>query len=258
VLPPKKFVTFSERDSRSIEAAYQHLADEYDDPSKELRSRGEDDAPGRKMNTSINEAGNDENAGGIIRVPVQEDWLFDVDILERELSPVYWLGPIYSVRRGSWFFQEGSTLRPCDENLAAQLEEGYLKVKPFRYPKVPEKPSSRPISIKPGEDPKSLALAGAFGRNRAGSGEVTPRASIENLRAANQQALDDTTNVLKDVPVPQHQPQTHRLFGTYMNSIVTYENASVAWLSADSLMSRVCKSPVSQSFTPPMCRFRSL
>jgi hypothetical protein len=40
------------------------------------------------MNTSISEAGNDENAGGIIQVPVQEDWLFDVDILERELSPV--------------------------------------------------------------------------------------------------------------------------------------------------------------------------
>ena len=27
------------------------------------------------------------------------------------------------VRRGTWFFQEGSQLRPCEENLAAQLEE---------------------------------------------------------------------------------------------------------------------------------------
>jgi hypothetical protein len=131
-------------------------------------------------------------------------------------------------------------LRPCEESLANQLEEGFLKVKPFRYPKAPEKPSSRPTSMKPGEDLKSLALSGAFGRNRAGSGEVTPKASIENLKAANQQTLD-TTNVLKDNPVLQHQPQTHRLFGSYMNSIVTYENSSVAWLSADSLMSRVCR-----------------
>lgn len=147
------------------------------------------------------------------------------------------------MRRGSWFFQEGSTLRPCDENLAAQLEEGYLKVKPFRYPDAPEKPASRPISIKPGEDPKSLALSETFGRKHAGSGEVTPKASLENLEITNQQHLDNATKVLKDVPTPPpHQPQTYRLFGTYMNSIVTYENSSVAWLSADSLMSRVSSS----------------
>jgi hypothetical protein len=132
--------------------------------------------------------------------------------------------------------------------LAGQLEEGYLKIKPFRYPKASDKPSSRPTSMKPGEDPKSLALSGAFSRNRSASGEVTPKASLENLRAANQQALDDTTNVLKEIPVPQHQPQTHRLFGTYMNSIVTYENSSVAWLSADSLMSRVSSSGMPQLF----------
>ncbi len=95
-------MTFSEHDSRSIEAAYQRLADEHDDPSNDLRSRGEDDAngsqsspaSGKKINTSINEAGNAEDAGGIVRIPVQEDYLFDVDILERELAPVYWLGPV--------------------------------------------------------------------------------------------------------------------------------------------------------------------
>lgn len=141
---PKKFITFSVHDSRSIETAYQKLADEYDDPGRELRQKGEDytsgsqspSTPGRKTNTSIDEAGLDANAGGKVRVPVQEDFLFDVDIEQRELSPLYWLGPIYEVRRGSWFYQEGSTLRPCEENLAYQLEEGYLKVMPFRYPKV--------------------------------------------------------------------------------------------------------------------------
>lgn len=113
------------------------------------------------------------------------------------------------------------------------------QVKPFRYPKAAEKSSSRPTSIQLGEDPKSLALSGAFGRGRANSGEVTPKASLENLKAANQQ-VDDATNNLKDAPA--HQPQTYRLFGAYMNSIVTYENSSVAWLSVDSLMSRVSSS----------------
>lgn len=115
-------------------------------------------------------------------------------------------------------------------------------MKPFRYPQAPEKSSSRPPSLKPGEDPKSLANSGAFGRKRTGSGEVTPRASAENLR---QQARDQTLNSPKDPPL--YQPQTYRLFGTYMNSIVTYQDSTVAFLSTDNLMSRV-SSTVYQRF----------
>ncbi|KAJ5041063.1 uncharacterized protein L3040_005619 [Drepanopeziza brunnea f. sp. 'multigermtubi'] len=242
---PKKFVLFSAHDSRSIETAYQKLADEYDDPRRETRHKGDDygsagqspNTPGRKSNTSIDEAGTEAPAGGKFRVPVQEDFLFDVDIEQRELSPLYWLGPIYEVRRGSWFYQEGSTLRPCEENLAQQLEEGYLKIMPFRYPRAPEK------LPKAGEDPRSLAVSGAFGRGRAGSGELTPKASAENLKAANQQALDDAANKLKDIPAPSpHQPQSYRLFGTFMNTIVTYQDSTVAWLSTDSIMARVSSS----------------
>jgi hypothetical protein len=40
-----------------------------------------------------------------VKVPVNEDYLFDVDIERRELAPTYWLGPVYDVRRGTWFFQ---------------------------------------------------------------------------------------------------------------------------------------------------------
>lgn len=29
----------------------------------------------------------------------------------------------FEVRRGTWFINEGSSLKPCEENLAAQLEE---------------------------------------------------------------------------------------------------------------------------------------
>lgn len=28
-------------------------------------------------------------------VPVNEDYLFDVNIAQRELAPIYWLGPVY-------------------------------------------------------------------------------------------------------------------------------------------------------------------
>ncbi|KAG4419810.1 hypothetical protein IFR04_007029 [Cadophora malorum] len=204
---PKKFVTFSLHDSRSIESAYQKLADEYDDPNRDVRQKGEDDtsgsqspsSSGKQPNTSIDEAGQDTHAGGKVKVPVQEDFLFDVDIEQRELSPVYWLGPIYEATEKS--------------------------------------------NIRTGDEPRSLALSGAFNRSRAGSGEITPKASTENLRAANQQALDDATHKMKDAPPPNtHQPQSYRLFGTYMNSIVTYQDSTVAWLSVDSIMSRVSSS----------------
>jgi hypothetical protein len=215
---PKKFVTFSAHDSRAIETAYQKLADE----RRGGGSGGKGDRPGKSIgrgsNTSLNAPGQDEQSG--VKVPVHEDFLFDVDIENRELAPVYWLGPIFEVKRGSWFYEDG---RLCDENLASQLEEGYLKTKPFRYPQASEKSSSRPLSLKPEDDPMSLAKFGAFGRNRAGSGELTPKPSAENLK---QQAQDETLNSPKDSP--SHQPQTHRLFGTYMNSIVTYQDSTVA------------------------------
>jgi hypothetical protein len=37
------------------------------------------------------------------------------------------IGPVYEVRRGTWFIQDGSSLKPCEENLATQLEDhGHL------------------------------------------------------------------------------------------------------------------------------------
>ncbi|KAF4636995.1 hypothetical protein G7Y89_g1091 [Cudoniella acicularis] len=232
---PKKFVAFSSHDSRAIEAAYQKLADEYHDTSGETRRRGGDNyngakSTGRHSNASLNSTSQDESAG--TKVPVHEDYLFDVHIEQRELVPAYWLGPIFQVVRGTWFYDDG---KPCDENLASQLEQGYIKVKPFRYPLAPEKSSSRPASLKPGEEPKSLAASGAFGRNRAGSGEVTPRSSMENLK---NQSPDDAAEPSREAS-PSQPPKTYRLFGTYMNSIVTYQDSSIAWLSVDSIMSRM-------------------
>ncbi|KAK8049352.1 hypothetical protein PG994_011082 [Apiospora phragmitis] len=202
---PKKFVAFTKNDSRSIEGAYQKLLEDVEDRRERHTSK-------KRANASQP----DPRQG--IRVPVNEDFLFDVDIEVRELAPVYWLGPVYEVRRGSWFYQEGSTLRPCEENLAAQLEEGYLKVKPWTHPKSP--------------------------RSRSNSGtrkDVTPKASVDNLRAAaatgGSQA--ESSQKLISSQTTAHQPQTYRLFGTYMNSIVTYQDSTTAWLSSESMLSWV-------------------
>ncbi|KAI1875608.1 uncharacterized protein JN550_001894 [Neoarthrinium moseri] len=232
-IAPKKFVAFSNNDSRSIEAAYQKLLEELEEGrgkgaairharSNSLRLRSA--SGGSNPNSSLD--GDADSQRQSVKVPVNEDFLFDVDIEQRELAPVYWLGPIYDVRRGSWFYQEGSTLRPCEENLASQLEEGYLKTKPWTYPETRSR------------------------SNSAAKQDITPKASKENLKAT---ALAQASDLAKTKPtqtptLAQHQPQTYRLFGTYMNSIATYQDSTTAWLSTDSVLSWVT-STVYQRFS---------
>ncbi|RAQ48801.1 DDHD domain protein [Aspergillus flavus] len=173
--PPKKFVPFSVKDSQAIEIAFQNIA---------AVEGGKDE---NKPNEGIGEAQE------LTKVPVNEDYLFDVDVERRELSPAYWIGPVYEVRRGTWFVQDGSTIKPCEENLATQLEEGYLKVKPWRFEEV--------------EEPSTLR--------------------------------DRTENAGHMTHVPANSLYTYRLFGAYMNSLVTYQDSSTALLTNDDFMSRV-------------------
>ncbi|KAL6239168.1 hypothetical protein BDW75DRAFT_236623 [Aspergillus navahoensis] len=178
---PKKFVPFNVKDSQAIEHAFQYMC------NAELeREQGHSPQPVE-----------DEP----VKVPVNEDYLFDVDISRRELTPAYWIGPVYEVRRGTWFFQEGSTIKPCEENLAAQLEEGYLKVKPWRSADTSEHTS-------------------------------------QTLPTANGREQESTGNLSS---VPAVEARKHRLFGSYMNSTVTYQDSTTALLTSDDFMSRVSK-----------------
>ncbi|KZL87030.1 ddhd domain-containing protein, partial [Colletotrichum incanum] len=222
---PKKFLPFSKLDSRAIEAAYQRLLEDSEKRRGE-RSLRNISAGSRRGRTNTDEESThsslETSPEGAqtpkTRVPVNEDYLFDVDIENRELAPVYWLGPVYEVRRGTWFYDEGSSLRPCEENLASQLEEGYLKVKPWTYPKPRIRSDSKNKDVK--------------------NKDVTPKASVENLKAA-----ASTTPTMENTKLPgpqnQHQPSSHRLFGAWMNSIATYQDANTAWLTSDSMLSWV-------------------
>ncbi|KIX03643.1 uncharacterized protein Z518_07196 [Rhinocladiella mackenziei CBS 650.93] len=182
---PKKFVPFSSTDSQAIEKAYQSLDDE-----------------NRSQADSLGISGT--------KVPVNEDFLFDVHIEKRELEPAYWLGPVYEIRRGSWFYADSSPLKPCDENLANQLEEGYLKLAPWRKasiisPRSTSQPRSRPDSV---------VMDGSSGRS---PGNAPP-------------SQDDSQS---------SAPNTYRLFGAHMNTTVTYQDATVAYLSSDDFISRM-------------------
>jgi hypothetical protein len=240
--PPKKFVTFSERDSRSIEAAYQRLVEDYEDNGRPLsRNEGRisEEAAGKKENTSIEDDENEESLEDekkTVKVPVNEDFLFDVDIEHRELAPAYWLGPIYEVRRGTWFYQEGTTLRPCEEKLSAQLEEGYLKVKPFRYPKFQGKAGSKSESTEPSAESEA---GSSKAPEDSKAKDITPKLSKPNLQAEAKSSEVKTNDAKEVTQEATHQPETYRLFGSFMNSIVTYENDTVAWLVTDGIMSLV-------------------
>ncbi|KAI9470102.1 MAG: DDHD domain-containing protein [Benjaminiella poitrasii] len=64
-------------------------------------------------------------------VPVNEDYLFEVDVGKRQISPVYWEGPVFEVRRATWFMQMDGVWLPCEEALGNQIEQGYQKHQPY-------------------------------------------------------------------------------------------------------------------------------
>ncbi|KAM3486846.1 hypothetical protein MY3957_009703 [Beauveria namnaoensis] len=195
---PKKFSAFSTADSRRIELQYQSLIE----ADEERRS-------GKGSKASPQCSASDSTSKDAC-VPVNEDFLFDVSIKRRELCPVYWLGPVYEVRRGTWFFQDGSSLRPCEENLAAQLEEGYLKMKAWSEPEKRVKSKQDSVCSTARENGVPVVVAGSS------SGP--------------------------EVEAKQVKLKTHRLFGTYKNNTVTYEDSSTAWLVSDGVLSWVATS----------------
>lgn len=237
---PKKYAAFSITDSKAIEAVFQKLLEEDDragdsKPNPQLGDRSLQDS---KLASSDGKSNTNFNEGKTNRVPVNEDYLFDVDVEARELAPAYWLGPVYDVRRGTWFYQDGSTQRPCDENLAAQLEEGYLKLKPWRFPasQPAQKPRSasqprRPTSWAPGQAREEVVKLPA-------STSLTPQASSGDLRTrVNEQAANQTENT--ETAQMDHPQNTYRLFGAHMNSVVTYQDSTTAWLLTDDFLSRM-------------------
>lgn len=229
----KKWIPFSTSDSNAIEAAFQKTADEAD--AAEIRKSVTTPATPDKEGTTAKVT--------TTKVPVNEDYLFDVEIETRELAPSYWLGPVYDVKRGTWFTTDGEAV---DESLATQLEEGYLKVKPWRFGKPDEKrsasqPRTRPLSMGPAVGDDYRKELGRLNRDST-SNPVTPKTSFDSLRKeANKQQADvkpDGTPTTS-APPPPESSRTHRLFGAHMNSTVTYQDENTAWHLTDDMWSRM-------------------
>jgi hypothetical protein len=79
--------------------------------------------------------------------------------------------------------------------------------------------------------------------NSAAKSNITPKASKENMKTAAAASQSDAATKPPSGPAGvQHQPQTYRLFGAYMNSVVTYQDSVTAWLSTDTVLSWVTSS----------------
>ena len=104
---PKKFTAFSSSDSWRLEARYQKLLEAAED-SHELEvgdshTKALHTAGSRKdKSTGKTSTQTSPVAKSASRVRVNEDFLFDVDIEDRELGPIYWLGPTYEGRLSSY------------------------------------------------------------------------------------------------------------------------------------------------------------
>ncbi|KAF4536275.1 DDHD domain-containing protein [Lasiodiplodia theobromae] len=237
---PKKWNPFSAGDSRALEATFQKICDEAEEAERKKlhgqeSSQKEEPRQWQIKERNIRWERSELNGELKAKVPVNEDFLFDVDVEERELAPAYWIGAVYEVRRGTWFFQESTTfLRPCDENLANQLEEGYIKIKPWRFanlerPRSASQPKSRPTSLPPGEDPNKTV------KGISRSATVASTSGDSGPESAPESAAPEP----KDAPAPPEPPKTHRLFGAHMNSVVTYQDSTTAWLLTDDFLSRM-------------------
>ncbi|SCV03475.1 LAME_0H10726g1_1 [Lachancea meyersii CBS 8951] len=88
---PSKFIPFSRDDSTRLERMFQLASSRSDHEISKFQA-----------------------------VPVNEDYLFEVDLTKREMKPAYWEGPTYQVRRGLWFNSERLPIR---EDLASELEK---------------------------------------------------------------------------------------------------------------------------------------
>ncbi|KAH6568181.1 hypothetical protein BASA60_008753 [Batrachochytrium salamandrivorans] len=121
--PAAQWAPLSMRDSIAIEAIYQQLVKKSSTKSSSRNINGL--SPTRSKERSEPSRENCIIGG--------EDNLYEIDVGNREIYPVFWAGPTYDIRRGTWFSLSGigSTYQPCDENLSRQLEDGYRKYTPW-------------------------------------------------------------------------------------------------------------------------------
>ncbi|KAI8621229.1 DDHD domain-containing protein [Chytriomyces sp. MP71] len=207
---PLLWTAFSKRDSARIEEAFQLLA---------LAAAAAKEAAASSDPIAI-------PASASTKVLVNEDFLYEVDVAKREVYPVYWYGPVYDIRRGTWFTSPDNTkFIPCDDNLAKQLEDGYKKHKPWKE----FADSISTLSNVPSPVPSTSVLTHLSSTDSAPptiDGSSSPKPTL--------------------TPPPPTSTSTKTelkwaLFGPYMNSHVLYTEKRSAHIVNDNVSAKVAR-----------------
>lgn len=114
--------------------------------------------------------------------------------------------------------------------------QGYLKVKPW---------ITRSTCYDDLACTKANVVIIATSSVRETSPLATPRSSHDQPRGHNSTADIKQPEKSSASAAPGHsssQPQSYRLFGTYMNSVVTFQDGNTAWLSSEGMISWVTSS----------------
>ncbi|KAJ3116980.1 hypothetical protein HK100_000917 [Physocladia obscura] len=166
-------------------------------------------------------------------VLVHEDFLFEVDVLKREIYPVYWHGPTFHVQRGTWFItpDNGTKFTPCDDNLSKQLEDGYKKFKPWlQY---------SPPLVNPSQSPTNSTIIILKSNEAINTATVSSATSNQLPAFLSASPSEKPPNVYK----PE---QKWALFGPYMNSHVVYTEKRAGVIISDQLGSKLARAVMSQ------------
>ncbi|KAI8985203.1 DDHD domain-containing protein [Pilobolus umbonatus] len=178
-----KWVPFSQRDSAALEKAYQN---------DDVRAK----------------------------VAVNEDHLFEVDVSQRTISPVYWEGPTYEVRRATWFMQTDGWI-PCEENLSEQIELGYYKHRPFEA---------------------SMTVSSSMTTE-----EDTLQAPSSTQKLSTSPKEDTVLSEEKKEAIPKQSTDKHwNLLGPYLGQYIVYANKTNAWLLSNTTSSKFAKSIITR------------
>lgn len=129
----KGWESFSVKDSRSLEAAWKTWTQQKGG-NVELPSLPDTDGKVQagEVKDSIQswEAADPDAEQAPHKVAVGVDHLYDADISDFSMSPVFWKGPKLRITRASWFF-ESNKLTPCSTALAAELESHFQTLRPW-------------------------------------------------------------------------------------------------------------------------------
>ncbi|KAJ3116307.1 hypothetical protein HK098_006624, partial [Nowakowskiella sp. JEL0407] len=186
----------------------------------------------------------------LINVAVNEDLLYQVNLLTMQLSPIYWNGDSYAVRRGIWFQQSTestSNFVPLDDNLSMLVEDGYVKLKPWVVmddgnstedelgaeitPTIPSESNSGPDGPDSGLPSGPQGPASSKPETTESSGPSGP-ASVKPLQPSSdpsKPSLSSTNPIEKRYPLPP----------PFQSQSVLYTSPTTAYLQSDSITQKI-------------------